>query len=362
VNLKTYYTTRFDRIYVTGDAAESEALRRARSVLPDMPLIRVAGKDDIPADHLTARTILLTSPRGEVVGRCQCRWGEACCNYLTVDIYAGCSLGCSYCVMKSYLNFAPLTVFADPRPGLSRIREIAARNPDRAVRVGSGEVGDSLLLDPIFGLSGDYIAGLADLPNVFFESKTKTNFVSHILGIKEKGNAVIGFSVNPQEVVDAEEADSAPVGERLQAAREALASGFRVAFHIDPIFAGFEDQYRALVRELKSFPADRIAWISLGMFRYSGALKERRGARPYLAAEFVESGDGKFRYLQKQRIRTYREILKEFGPGLPVYLCMESRAVWKYASGCGPEGIPALKWMFSAVRGAGKHRRTEDRT
>ena len=194
-----------------------------------------------------------TAHRGEAVGRCQCRWDEACCSYLTVDVYAGCTIGCSYCAMKSYLNFAPLTVFSNPETGIKAIGELALKNPDRVVRAGSGEVGDSLLLDPVFGLTEDYIRGLAEYKNVFFETRTKTDFVSHLLEIKEKGNAVIGFSVNPEKIVASEEGDSASLEQRLAAAEKAAALGFKISFHVDPIFTGSDEDYIDLLQHIMAF-------------------------------------------------------------------------------------------------------------
>jgi len=252
--------------------------------------------------------------------------------------------------MKSYLNFSPLTVYADPGPGIRRIREIASLNTNKMVRVGSGEVGDSLLLDPVFQLSADYISGLADIPNVFFESKTKTSFVSHLLDIPAKGNAVIGFSLNPEEIVSTEEGESAGLEERLYAAKQAAQAGFLLSFHFDPIFSGFDEAYCDLIRRLKDFRG-KVAWVSLGMLRFSSSLRERIGTRQYLFAEFTESGDGKYRYLQKQRIRTYRKFIDELKESLdvPVYLCMESPAVWRYTMGSLPKDRPELEPLFTPM-------------
>jgi spore photoproduct lyase len=256
--------------------------------------------------------------------------------------------------MKSYLNFEPVTVYADPRPSIARIREIAAANPEHLVRAGSGETGDSLQFDPIFELSAEFIRGLADLPNVMFEAKTKTAFVDHLLDIPRKGGAVIAFSLNARAVSEAEEENAAGLEGKLLAARKAVAAGYLTAFHFDPIiaFPGWEAAYGEVVDALAAFPPEKVAWISLGTFRYPGALKDRIGRRPYLFDEFVPCRDGKYRYLQRRRRRIYAWFLERLREtcDAPVYLCMESADIWRKVYGRGPLENPRTRNLFRAIK------------
>jgi len=83
--------------------------------------------------------------------------------------------------MESYLNFSPLTVYLEPERSIARLQELARQNSDITIRAGTGEVGDSLLLDPLFGLSEVFITALSASANVYFELKTKTHFGDHSL-------------------------------------------------------------------------------------------------------------------------------------------------------------------------------------
>jgi spore photoproduct lyase len=340
----------FDRLYVERSLAGSSHLERALRRLGGLEPVFVPGKEGIPAEHCNPRTLFLCGPRGRTVTRCPGSTGQLCCNYQTVDLYLGCALGCAYCILRAYLNFTPLTVYLDPGPTVERLVRLARADPVRPVRAGTGEVGDSLLLDPLFGLSEVLIRALAPYPNVRLELKTKTANVDHLLGIEDKGGAVIGFSLNPPELIRTYEAGTSLLPERLEAARRAEQAGFRVSFHFDPIIAGprAEEEYRAVARGLSGFPQGSVAWISLGTFRYPPELRERVGSRELLYEEFVPCPDGKRRYPQALRSRLYRALAEELRrvTDAPIYLCMESPAVWRNVFGRLPHEMPELRAIF----------------
>ena len=350
-----FYDDVIRRVYVTESARGDAAAERALSRLSDRPITTVLDKDEIPSEHLRQDTLFITASHGPVVGRCPGTHGHLCCNYLTANVYLGCTLGCSYCIMQSYLNFSPLTVQVGRREAIDTLVSIARDNAGRAVRVGTGEVGDSLLLDPLFQLSAEYIDALAGFDNVYFEMKTKTDFVDHLLDLPRHGNAVVGFSLNPPKLADVEEPFAASIERRLTAAQRVIDAGYLVAFHFDPIIHvdGYEELYGALIDRLATFPSARIAWISMGTVRFTTSLRERMEPRPYLFDEFVPGRDGKLRYLQVVRSRIYRTIRQRIEQVLdaPVYLCMESAEVWKRAFDALPTEIPKLEPIFTPIKG-----------
>jgi DNA repair photolyase len=343
-----------DAIYVTEAASASPAGQtaacRAEAVWPGR-VEPVESRGAVPRHHQNQRTVVIDEVRGEPFGHCPGSNGHLCCNYHTVDLYIGCSIGCTYCIMNGYLNFAPLVVQADTRSVITAIRAAAESHPDRPLRVGSGEVGDSLLLDPVFHLNEEIIRGVADLPNVRYEAKTKTDYVDHLLEIEPKGNAVIAFSLNPDPIVAGEEGIAASPGERLDAAHRCVAAGYQVAFHFDPIIRtnAFPDDYLGLIAELGAFPAGAIAWISMGTIRFPPALKDVFATRPFAGEEFVPTRDGKLRYLQPVRRGIYATLRSAFAEATaaPVYMCMESPAMWNRVYGDRPERVPELRGIFS---------------
>lgn len=345
--------SQFSRVYVTEAAGEFAATSRARARI-ELPFLEINDRDGVPAEHRNQSTIVVDVTRGNPFGYCPGSKGHLCCNYLTADLYIGCTLGCTYCIMQSYLNYSPIVVQVDTTATIDAIRNAAATTSAPMVRVGSGEVGDSLLFDPAFELSREIIEGVSDLPNVWFESKTKTNYVDHLLDIPNKGNAVIGFSLNPKVVGSAEEGIAAPVDERLSAAQACGEAGYHLAFHFDPMIRidRWREEYGELFHQLRTtlshLPADRVAWISLGTVRYVAALRDHMLGRPYIYDEFVPGKDGKYRYIQRLRREMYefaRDELRTMTTA-PIYLCMESDAMWRSLFGEVPGKLESLRGIF----------------
>jgi spore photoproduct lyase len=262
---------------------------------------------------------------------------------------------CRYCVLQVYFDNQYQTIFENFDDLEREARQKMENNPEYkngVVRIGTGEFADSLYQEDRLGLSKK-IAGIFDrYDNVLAEFKTKSVNISTLSQIKNPRKVVIGFSLNTARMAGLLEVGTAPIAERLKAARRLEEMGFNLAFHFDPIvwYDNWEEEYRQTVSMIYDHIKDarKIAWCSMGGFRCMPSLKtelRKFGAdMPLFAGEMVLGADGKLRYPRTIRAEFYRAMddqFKKCQPDAPLYLCMESREVWEE---CG---------MYSRIAGLG---------
>jgi spore photoproduct lyase len=256
-------------------------------------------------------------------------------------------MDCSYCYLQEYLARNPaLKVFANIDDLVAEADELLTKHRRYFFRIGTGEITDSLILDPYIGFTRAVVPFFAEQSNVLLELKTKSNCVEDLLTLDPRGRIVVSWSMNPQAVIDAEEHGTASLLERLQAARLCQDAGYRLGFHFDPLieYPDWQKDYEELVEQLFAMVDWRgISWLSMGVLRNTPGLKramrERFPGTRLLAAEQLPSPDGKLRYFQPLRIEMYRTMLgwiRRSAPTVKVYLCMESKHVWEQVFGYAP--------------------------
>jgi DNA repair photolyase len=273
--------------------------------------------------------------------------GLVCCNYLVVSLISNCPMDCSYCFLQEYLaNNPTLKVFTNVDDLLREVAAAVDRQPWRQFRIGTGELSDSLALDPLLGFSADLVPFFAARKNALLELKTKSDCVEQLLTLDPKDRVVVSWSLTPPEITDAEEHGTASFAARVEAARRVQAVGYKLGFHFDPLieYPGWEEGYRETVARLfATVDPRRVAWVSLGSLRLTPALRSTMRHRfPHtrvLSGEQVPCADGKWRTFQALRVKMYRILtgcLKEAAPQVPLYMCMEAAPVWEKVFGRAP--------------------------
>lgn len=354
-------------IYVEEGAEAYGLTGEVLNRLPGVPVEKISDTDSV-IDEIkrTSRDVFGTAKRRLVLSRFKGSFikkcpgaspGMVCCNYYVVNLLKNCIYDCSYCFLQEFLNNNPLLVaFVNVEDLLAELEGIFKAHPDRTYRVGTGELTDSLALEPILPYADFLIPFFNKSGNAVLELKTKSDRVEGLLGGKDPGNVIVSWSLNPREIVDREEKGTPSLDRRLQAIRSCANHGYRIGVHFDPIiiFPGWEKAYRELIRELfQAVSPAQIEWISLGSFRYHSALKkiikDRHPATRLLTGEHVPGKDGKFRYLRPLRNQAYEAIrgwLKEYSGELNIYLCMETREVWEGVTGKLPRADEKLDLFF----------------
>jgi spore photoproduct lyase len=353
------------KIYIEENSLESPITRNVLAALSHTPVEIIRSADEKVEESKRLGPTLAKAKKSLILARFKGRFFKACpgrqsrgdsrnvcCDYFVINFASNCHMECTYCYLQSYLNFPYLIVYTNLDDLLEELEEAFVLNPEGRIRVGTGELADSLALDPLTGYSRYLVEFFARKPNALLELKTKSNCVDNLLGLDHRRRTVVAWSVNPDAIQRLEEHKTATIRQRLEAASRCVEVGYPVAFHFDPMihYEGWMEGYRHLIEEIfKRIPASSIAWISLGGLRMTAAqrvlMKERfpRSILPY--GELIPAEDGKLRYFKPLRVELYRRLLEwldRYGPGVKVYACMERPEVWDKSFGARPETDSAL--------------------
>jgi spore photoproduct lyase len=271
----------------------------------------------------------------------------ACCGYLVLILASNCPMDCSYCFLQEHVaNNPAFQIYSNFCDSFEEMDRLAHSAPGRHFRVGTGELADSLALDSVTKLSVDLIEFVREREHLTLEFKTKTDEIGNLLELDPRGRAMVSWTLSPDPVWKSSEHGTASPSARIAAARAVLDGGYRVGFHFDPMIAyeGAERDYPLLVEQLLStIPARQISFLSMGTLRMTPELRSVARRRfpddPMLLGEEVLGADGRLRAFGALRIRLYRALQERFaraGAPIPVYLCMESRAIHGRVFGGAP--------------------------
>ena len=302
------------------------------------------------------RHLVLGRYKGKFFKACPGTREYLCCGYHVLTTGLNCPIDCVYCILQAYLNSPWLSVFVNTDDLLAEVDEQLTINPDRIIRIGTGEFTDSLALDSLTHLSKQLVPFFAKYQNAYLELKTKSGVIENLRNLHHCGKTIVSWSLNSKVVMENEEIRAATLHERLSAARQCVEWGYPVAFHFDPLIFhdNWQDGYTETVREIyRTLPASSIRWISLGALRYLPKLKSVANSRfPHSKIyfhEFIEGLDGKSRYFRFSREKlythVYQEIRKYADPSTCVYFCMESDEMWRAVMGY----LPAEKGGLAAM-------------
>jgi len=352
-------------VYVDPSVEASPVVQRIRQGLNHLPWHVRADLDHVIQKVVSYHTdpcgagkkILLIRPfPGRLVKACPGTTGHICCGYKTINVLTNCPMDCSYCILQGYLNNPCVTFYPDFAKVFREIEGILTKYPHRIFRFGTGELGDSLALDKIVGFADAAVPLFAAKNNAILELKTKSVEVNHLLSLDHRGKTVISWSLNPQQVIEAEEHWTAPLGARLEAARLCSDVGYPIGFHFDPLiyYPGWEKAYQEVVDLLfKQIDPCRVMWVSLGGLRLPPTLKQvAQGRFPdsrIFTGELIPGEDGKLRYIKPLRVAMYQRIvewLRAYDEGLFIYLCMERGDVWHEVFGNTPGSTEGLNRRF----------------
>lgn len=358
------------KIFIEGSSLKFPLTRKIMKKLSHIPVEVVKDTQDFLQEINIARDpikegkkhIFITQQKGEFVKPCPCTPNYIGCNYYIINLDLNCPLDCSYCILQDYLSNPMITIHVNTDRLWNQLDVFLSGKRGKYFRIGTGELGDSLVLDAITERSRELIAYFSGKTNALLELKTKTINIKNIVDTEPADNIVIAWSLNAKRIAQQEEKGAPPVDERIEAARTLVRKGYRVAFHFDPVirFPGWADGYAEIMEELFSkIPSSRMAWISLGSLRFPPSLKaiiqQRFPETDIVYEEFIQGKDGKLRYFKPLRTELYQELVnlikQNKGGKVPVYFCMESRDIWKGVLNKEPRGKEEVEELISLPLG-----------
>ena len=353
-----------EKIYLDEKAEKDLVTKTILKALPDIPVETVLDKRALIKQFFSMpdpigtgkKHLLITHFYGRRLKPCPGTSNHICCGYYVINAISNCPMDCSYCVLQGYLNNPFLNLYTNWDDLLQEIDAFLSIDRQCLLRLGTGELSDSLALESIFPFSQFLIPFFAERHNGILELKTKSANVNDLLYLNHRGKTVVSWSLNPPKIIEEEEMGTAPLKERIEAARRCQEEGYPLGFHFDPIIyhEGWEREYQQTVHQLfKQIDPKRVVWISLGGFRYPPKLKaiaeERFPKTQVFLGELFPGRDAKFRYLQEIRVEMYQKMagwLKEINPDLFIYLCMESKEVWEKVFCWAPQNSRHLSQLF----------------
>lgn len=361
----------FDHVYINELSRNAKLTERILSLFPDNkiswvtnePFTRDQGSMTAKQYSRSKKNLYLTPFQGQFFKRCpgfSQKKAITCCNYYVLNLGLQCNMDCSYCYLQGYLNTPVLTIYTNIDQALNELHETAILNSCSPMRIGTGEVVDSLSLDPLTLYSHELIAFFNQYPQWSLELKTKSAAVDQFLQCEHKGNVVVSWSVNPQNIIDAEEHGTASLHERLSAAEKCIQKGFQVAFHFDPVIyhPDWQKNYAQLIFEItQRFQPHHVNNITVGTLRYSPQqrhlMRERFGMKSFVtSAEMYPSESGKLRYDSQMRTQMFHYVVNQFknqNANWNIALCMETPETWIATYEKLPSQMEGLKEFYRPV-------------
>src|SRR6266481_4505926 len=108
----------------------------------------------------------------------------ACCGYMVLVLASNCPMDCGYCFLQEYVADNPgFQVYANYTDAFDELERLRRKTPARSIRVGTGELADSLAFDSLTGISRELIEYFSRRDDLTLELKTKTDEIDNLLKI-----------------------------------------------------------------------------------------------------------------------------------------------------------------------------------
>jgi spore photoproduct lyase len=259
--------------------------------------------------HREKQCVIFARKRGAWLKPFHCYHQNHESRYISLDLAEGCAFDCVYCYLQSYLNSGALVLFVNRHLLEAELQSLGS-DP---VWISTGILTDSLLAEEHYPMMPWLSHRLPERATLELRTKSaNVEILNDPQILREK--LVIAWSLSPDSVVTNYEYGTSALLQRIAAARRAAELGYRIAFHFDPVFyfEGWQQAYSNLFNELQEFRSEKIAFLSIGLFRYmpdlGSIIRKRFPYHKILTGEFFRAEDGKYHYLRSIRKEMYAQF------------------------------------------------------
>ncbi len=273
-----------------------------------------------------------------ILGRCPVEGEQTrCCRLMTLDAVRQCGYGCSYCSIRSFYDEHRMYIYPDlPR----RLKQLEL-DPERIYHIGTGQSSDSLMFGSRKGSLDALLEFAQAHPNVILELKTKSDHVQSLTARSSSipSNVITTWSLNPQVIIDHEEHFTAPLHQRIKAARSVADAGGLVGFHFHPIlkYRGWREDYQEIIEIVqRTFSPQETVMVSLGTLTFTRAVIRKlreSGIKTKVLRMPMDEIAGKYSYPLSVKLELFRHVYgcfaEEWKQQVYFYLCMEDPSLWQ---------------------------------
>jgi spore photoproduct lyase len=178
-----------------------------------------------------------------------------------------CVYNCDYCFLQGMHQSGNIVMFVNNEDFMEAAQHKAREKP---IYLSISYLTDLLGFEPLLPYCRRWITFAHQEPDVTVEIRTKSDNYRAIQDLTPADNVVLVWSLSPEWIARSYEKGTASFKNRLFAARQAAADGWRLRLCFDPILRTeeWEAQYEEAIEEtFRRIPAESIEEISIGVFR-----------------------------------------------------------------------------------------------
>ena len=192
-----------------------------------------------------------------------------------------CPFDCEYCYLQGMFPSANAVMFLNNGDYLSATKEELKKGP---IYLALSYDTDLPAFEYLVPYCKEWLDFAKNEPDLEIEIRTKSRVTEPFENSEVVANAILAWTISPQQIIDSHEPKTAGLKQRLRAAKKVSELGWRLRICIDPILKvpGWKTFYSDLISAIsEDLNLENVFDFSLGTFRISsGYLRNMRKQRP----------------------------------------------------------------------------------